>query len=115
VKPRYFARKTECALGHKHASAREAARCAELHNLFRAGKIDALAFEPQYWFDIEGRPVKHANGRRVGYKPDFSYLENGRVIVEDVKARNGFMERDVPLRMALFRHLFPSVELRVVT
>lgn len=111
----YFAKKTTCALGHKHASRREAARCVELQALFRAGKIDALVFEPQYHFEIDGAVVKHTNGRRAGYKPDFSYIEDGKVVVEDVKASNGFIERDVPLRQAIFRHLNPDVELRIVT
>lgn len=111
---RYFARKTKCAMGHTHASKREAERCAELHLLFRKGHIGALVVEPQFWFEINGEVVKHTNGRRVGYKPDFTYLEGNRTVAEDVKASNGFMARDVPLRMALFRHLFPDIELRVV-
>lgn len=111
---RHFARKTECVLGHKHASAREAARCVELHNRFRAGEIEALAFEPRYEFATERGPIKMGNGATMRFTPDFSYIENGKVVVEDVKSKTGFMERDVPLRIALFRHLFPSVELRVV-
>ena len=101
--PRYFAKKTTCIHGHKHDSKREAARCAELHLLLKAGEIDGLVYEPQYWFEINGQPVKHMNGRRAGYKADFSYIEGGKVVVEDVKAKNGFMARDVPLRWAIFR------------
>lgn len=111
---RHFARKTECALGHKHASAREAARCAELTMLFRDGKIDALAFEPRYEFNTDRGPIKMGNGATMRFTPDFSYLENGKLVVEDVKSKTGFVERDVPLRFALFRHLFPHIELRVV-
>lgn len=111
----FFAKKTVCALGHKHDSKREAARCAELQILFRAGQIDALAFEPQAWFEIDGVVVTHSNGRRAGYKADFAYVEDGRVVWEDVKASNGFVSRDVPLRMAIFRHLNPDIELRVIT
>ena len=111
---RYFARKTVCTLGHKHDSKREADRCAELHLLFRSGAIDALVYEPQYWFEINGAVATHTNGRRIGYKPDFGYLENGKVVVEDVKAKNLHTSEASTLRMALFRHLFPSIELRVV-
>lgn len=114
MRRQYFARKTQCIHGHTHASKREAARCVELHILFQTGQIQALVYEPQYFFEIDGRPLRHANGRRAGYKPDFSYLEGNKVVVEDVKAANGFIERDVPLRMALFRHLNPDIELRVV-
>lgn len=110
---KYYARKTSCNLGHTHASKREAARCTELHTLQLAGQIAGLQVEPQYWFVIGGKELKHENGRRAGYKPDFSYIEGARQIAEDVKAANGFVDRDFPLRAALFRHLWPEIELRI--
>lgn len=110
----YFARKTRCNLGHKHASRAEANRCYELHLLQDAGEISGLKVSPQYWFEINGSVVKHANGRRVGYKLDFEYTERGVHVAEEVKAKNLHLARDVPLRMALFRHLNPGIELRVV-
>ena len=113
---RFFARKTICKHGHKHDSQREADRCVELHLLLASGQIAALVYAPQYPFEINGAPLKLSNGRRAGYKADFAYIENGLVVVEDVKPRNkGFGEsRDVPLRHALFRHLYPQSELRIV-
>jgi hypothetical protein len=111
---KFFAHKTPCQQGHTHASAKEAKRCGELHTLERAGKIAGLQVEPTYTFVIEGKPLTHANGRKATYKPDFTYVENGKLVAEDVKAKNGFASRDVPLRTALFRHLNPSVELRFV-
>lgn len=110
---KYFARKTACQHGHMHASAREAKRCGELHLLQKSGAIWDLRIEPQFWFVIDGRQVKHPNGRRVGYKPDFAYVENALDVVEDVKSKFTMTEAAV-LRIALFRHLFPSIELRVV-
>lgn len=111
---RYFAKRTACQHGHTHASKREAARCADLHLMLRAGQIDGLAVEPQYYFEVNGAPLKLANGRRAGFKPDFTYMEEGQVVAEDVKASNGFVDRDFPLRAALFRACFPDIELRVV-
>lgn len=108
---KYGAKRTSCAHGHSHASKREAKRCAELHLLLRAGEIDALVYEPQYWFEINGVQVKHEKGRRVGYKPDFGYLEKGQVVVEDVK---GMVTEAAQLRMTMFRALFPEIELRVL-
>lgn len=110
---KYFAKRTPCKQGHTHASRREAVRCGELFMLLRAGQISALVIEPQYWFHIEGEVVKHSNGRRVGYKPDFGYIENGKHVVEDIKS-GPTMTEAATLRMALFRHLFPDIELRVV-
>lgn len=114
MKPhKYHATATTCRQGHKHPSKREAKRCDELHILLRAGEISGLVYEPQYYFEINGEPIKHPNGRRVGYRPDFSYIERGKVVAEDVKSR-ATMTGDSVLRMTLFRHLFPAIELRVV-
>lgn len=110
---KYFAKRTACKQGHSHASKREAGRCAELFLLLRSGQISALVIEPQYWFEINGAVVTHSNGRRVGYKPDFGYIENGRHVVEDVKSTPTMTEA-ATLRMTLFRHLFPTIELRLV-
>jgi hypothetical protein len=74
-----------------------------------AGAISELKVAPQYWFVINGRQLKHANGRRVGYKSDFEYTECGIKITEDVK---GVIVRDWPLRRAVFVALFPDHTLR---
>ncbi len=110
---KYGARKTSCHVNHMHDSAREAKRCNELNLLVRAGKIDALRIQPEYWFVLDGHQLKHPNGRRVGYKPDFDYhdLSTGRLIAEDSK---GVRTEAYVLRAALFRHCFPEVELREV-
>lgn len=106
---KYRAVKSQCGAGHTHDSKREAIRCNELHDLQAAGAIGDLVVHPQYWFVINGRQVKHANGRRVGYKSDFEYVENGIKVTEDVK---GVIVRDWPLRRAVFIALFPDHQLR---
>lgn len=106
---KYRAVKAQCQTGHTHDSKREAIRCNELHALQGAGKISDLTIHPQYWFIINGRQLKHPNGRRVGYKSDFEYVENGFKITEDVK---GVIVRDWPLRRAVFIALFPEHTLR---
>jgi hypothetical protein len=106
---KYRAVKSHCRTGHTHDSKREAIRCNELHALQEAGKISDLMIHPQYWFVINGRQLKHPNGRRVGYKSDFEYVENGMMVTEDVK---GVIVRDWPLRRAVFIALFPNHDLR---
>jgi hypothetical protein len=106
---KYRAVKAQFNAGHTHDSTREAVRCNELHDLQAAGAISDLIMHPQYWFIINGRQVKHANGRRVGYKSDFEYVENGIKVTEDVK---GVIVRDWPLRRAIFIALFPDHQLR---
>lgn len=111
---KFFAKKTPCGHGHVHASKREARRCDELHQLESLGEIIGLQVEPKFSFVVDGKPVKMANGHTAQYKPDFTYIENGIKVAEDVKPSNGWQSRDVALRFALFRHLWPSIELRVV-
>jgi hypothetical protein len=106
---KYRAVKAQCGAGHTHDSKREAIRCNELHILQAAGEITDLTIHPQYWFVINGRQLKHPNGRRVGYKSDFEYIENGMLVTEDVK---GVIVRDWPLRRAVFKALFPNYDLR---
>lgn len=106
---KYGAKKTACRSGHTHDSGKEAKRCDELHLLLRAGQISDLQVQEQFWFAINGVQIRHANGRRVGMKVDFVYREGGKRVAEDSK---GFVVRDWPLRAAIFRALYPEVELR---
>ena len=70
---KFGARKSPCQHGHTHASAKEARRCNDLHMLQRAGEIVGLEVEPRFTFAIDGKPVKHLNGRAAIYTPDFAY------------------------------------------
>jgi Protein of unknown function (DUF1064) len=107
---KYHAKRTQCLFGHLHDSKREAGRCNELHDDQRRGKIVGLTLQPKFQFYINGIPIKMGNGHVAKYTPDFSYSQNGQLIVEDVK---GFVVRDFPLRAALFRALFPDWKLLV--
>lgn len=110
---KYGAKKTPCQHGHTHDSAREAKRCNELHILEKTGKIAMLQVQHQLYFVVNGKPLKHKNGRRAGMKVDFFYAEMPRLndVAEDSK---GYTVRDYPLRSALFRQCFPDIELREV-
>ena len=107
---KYGAKKTTCGLGHSHDSRREAVRCIELHLLQRNGEISDLKVHPKFKFEVNGDWLKLRNGQIAGYTADFQYIENGKLIVEDIK---GMIVRDFPLRSALFRHLNPDIELRI--
>lgn len=108
---KYGAKKTACAHGHVHASKAEATRCEELHLLQHAGKIAGLQQQPVFRFVIDGRPIKMDNGHEAKLTADFTYVENGRKVVED---RKGFIVRDFPLRWALAKALWPAIDWRVV-
>lgn len=110
---KYGAKKTPCRNGHTHDSKREATRCDELHLLLRAGDIESLEQQPRYPFVIDGKVVKHENGRAAVYTPDFRYIDrhSGATIVEDAK---GMKTEAYTLRKALFRALHSDLVLREV-
>lgn len=60
--------------GFKFASKREAKRYQELKLL----KVDGLSIQPEFPLKAEGQLI-------CKYRGDFAYLENGRLVVEDVK------------------------------
>lgn len=110
---KYGARKTSCLSGHSHPSRKEAQRCNELMLMVKAGVITDLHHEVQFWFHIDEQPLKHRNGRRCGYKVDFTYREiaTGQLVAEEVK---GYVVRDYALRRALFEHLNPDYQLKEI-
>lgn len=112
---KFRAKKTFCAEGHKHDSKMEAIRCDELHEMQRDGVITHLTAHPVFYFVIDGRQLKHDNGRRVAYTADFQYFHGDKNIVEDVKPTSVLaMSRDWPLRKAVFKALYPYIELREI-
>lgn len=64
--------------GRLFASKREAARYRELKLLLRAGEISDLVCQPAFSCDVDGVHV-------CTYIADFSYVDKGAHIVEDVK------------------------------
>jgi hypothetical protein len=91
-------------------SAREAARYRELRMCFGAGVIGDLELQPEY----ELQPAFEYQGKRIRaivYRGDFRYVENGRVVVEDVK---GFKTKDFLLKAKMFQYRYADVELRLV-
>lgn len=65
--------------GIEFDSAKEAARYSTLKLLERAGEIKGLQVQPVFPLDVNGVPVAR-------YVADFSYVEKGRRVVEDVKS-----------------------------
>lgn len=107
---KYRAQRTSCGQGHNHPSKAEAKRCDELKLLERAGEIRCLEYGPRYFFHLNGDPIKHDNGRRLVYTPDWRYFEGDKCIAEECK---GFITADYKVRLALFKAFFPHVEHRV--
>jgi hypothetical protein len=64
--------------GIKFRSRREANRYSELQLLVRAGKISDLRMQVRYPLEVNGLLICY-------YASDFTYMEGGKLIVEDAK------------------------------
>jgi hypothetical protein len=63
----------------------EAERWAELRLLERAGEIESLQPHPRWVLQPAFTRPDGRRERAITYEADFSYLENGQLVVEDVK------------------------------
>jgi len=92
-------------LGTVYDSQAEADRHRDLLLLERAGRIEALHYHLLRF--ALGRSDKN---RLISYTPDFTYLEDGILVAEEVK---GYRVRDWAVRAAMFKNKFPEWKLRV--
>lgn len=88
----------------------ESRRYKELKILERAGKIQNLELQPHYLLQESFRKNKKTF-RKIEYIADFQYIENGKIIVEDVKG----IQTDVfKLKHKLFEKKYLDLELRII-
>ena len=103
---KYKARKTSCSEGHMHDSAKEAARCSQLHLLLRAGKISNLEIQKDFLL-IPAARYKNptSNERQCIYRADFVYfdIESKKTVIEDSK---GARTKEYILKRKLFKQIF---------
>lgn len=88
----------------------ESKRYKELALLEKAGKITKLELQPRFLLQ-EGFRKNGKTYRKIEYIADFKYIENGQVIVEDVKGK----ETEVfKLKRKLFEKKYPDLELNLI-
>lgn len=110
--------------GYLLDSREEARHYRDLRSLEVAGKIESLKIHPRYVLvpAFEHRGVKY---RAVTFRPDFSYYENGQLIIEDSKpwvkygivdekARRKLMTADYRIRKILLIRQIPECIYREV-
>ena len=85
--------------GIRFSSKKEAKRYQDLKLLEENGDIKDLKLQSRFNFPMG-----------VFYKGDFSYLENGKLIVEDVK---GVKTAVFILKIKCFKYFYPDIELRI--
>lgn len=114
---KFFNKKTTVD-GHVFDSLKESKRYQELRLLEQAKEIRELVVHPTFelvpGFKIDVNGKKKAI-RAITYTADFSYVDRtGKIIVEDVKAKNGFRAPIFNLKRKLFLyHHHTSHELRI--
>lgn len=109
---KYKARKQEYN-GHTFASAREKRRYRELLLLEQAGAISQLELQPEYELIPKQIKLDGKAERAAVYTADFRYIEEGVLVVEDVKSKATAKLADYVLRrkLMLFVH---GIEVREV-
>ena len=88
----------------------ESRRYKELKLLERAGVISELELQPRFLLQ-EGFKKNGKTFRKIEYIADFQYIEDGRLVIEDVKGK----ETEVfKLKRKLFEHEYPDYELKII-
>ena len=91
--------------GIKFDSIAEGRRYKELKILEKGNYITDLKLQPKF-DNAKGEHV-----RAITYKADFSYIENGKIIVEDVK---GVITKEFAIKKKLFEYKYKDVEFRLI-
>lgn len=107
TKPNKFHAKKKVCGGITFASHAEASRYDELMLLQKGNVIAGLVLQPRFDMVVNG----HLVGR---YTPDFSYHENGKYVVEDVKSKATKTEA-YGLRIKVFKATHPNIDFREIT
>lgn len=96
--------------GYVFDSIQESERYKELKLLLKAGEIQDLELQPHFLLQ-EGFKKKGKTYKKIEYIADFKYIENGKIVVEDVKG----MQTDVfKLKHKIFEKNYPELELRII-
>jgi len=107
MKNKYFNKKVIYD-NYSFDSKKERDRYIVLKAWARNNLITNFLVKPKFPFDINGKPIKanDKRSRQICYIADFSYVENGKIIVEDVKS--SFTKRDKVFRLkkALFDTIY---------
>lgn len=104
VRTKYGNRKVSVD-GYTFDSQAEAKRYKQLALAQLAGSIENLTLQPQFkllasFVNSQGKRV-----RGITYIADFTYVENGISIVEDVKGKR---TKDYIIKSKFFQHLYPE-------
>lgn len=97
--------------GIKFDSKAEARRYVELKLMEDTGHIKNLKLQPKFELQPKYKNNKGKTVRAITYIADFSYIENGKSIVEDVK---GVETKEFKLKKKLFENKYRDIDFRLV-
>ena len=99
--------------GYSFDSKAEAQRYRDLCLLVRAGAITDFKVHPKYIlqeaFIYHGKKILP-----ITYTADFSYCENGKIIIEDVKGGKATQTRHFADKVKIMKYKYPEYEMRIV-
>lgn len=104
---KYHSKKAHCLAGHLHDSKKEANRCNLLQMLQRAGKISDLKTQQKFEL-IPAQTFTNKimnNERACSYIADFTYFQDGILVIEDTK---GFKTPEYIIKRKLMKHKYCS-------
>ena len=111
------ARKTEVD-GIMFPSKREANRYSDLKLLELSGIITDLKSEKTHrkdlTFELQPKFVHIQSGKKIraiNYWGDFSYIENGQLVVEEVK---GFETQLFKMKWKMVKYHYPGIDFRII-
>lgn len=102
--------------GYRFDSKREYLRYLDLKLLERAGQIFDIQVHPKYPITIAGVPIMVSSNqhnkwdRHLIYEADFEYIQDGDVVIEDVKMQSGHRTGIYKLKRALMRAMGHDIE-----
>ncbi|MTI10206.1 DUF1064 domain-containing protein [Curvivirga aplysinae] len=106
MKPRKYRNEPVIVHGVRYASRKEFRRHGDLKLLERAGQISDLKFQPKFKFELNGIKI-------CEYWADYSYIESGANVVEDVKSPSTRKDKVYVLKKKLMKAFF-NIDIREV-
>lgn len=97
--------------GIKFDSIAEGSRYKELKLLEKGNYITELKLQPKFELQEKYTNSKGEHIRAITYRADFSYIENGKLIVEDVK---GMETKEFKLKKKMFEYKYKNIDFRLI-
>lgn len=97
--------------GIKFDSKAEARRYVELKLMQDAGHIKDLRLQPKFTLQESYKNNKGKTVRAITYIADFTYFQDGKNVVEDVK---GVETKEFKLKKKLFENKYKEIDFRLI-